>query len=383
MRAGIYRFVVLAAAVLCAGLVDDAGAERRDRPRPPAAVCGDAACAGAESCTSCPDDCGPCAEGRSFGFAAAGDHGAHPTTARVLQLAAATGEFFLSLGDLSYGVLEPERAWCDWVKQQMGAHPFVVVSGNHEAKDHDAGLIDAFVADDCLPNPLPGVNGVYAKEYHFDYPRDQPLARFIVISPMMEFANGGLFDYREGIRRLWLTTAIDDARTRGIPWVIVAMHGNCITMGKKTCEIGPEVFNLLIDRKVDLILQGHDHSYQRSRQLAHREGCAAVEPDGFRAACVADAGADGIYRKGAGSVVIINGMGGRDLYPVSRQDAEAPYFAAFLDRPVHGLVHITVARNRLDGRFVRAAGGQFTDSFAIVDAPLADGAGLSRPDAPP
>ena len=55
-------------------------------------------------------------------------------------------------------------------------------------------------------------------------------------------------------------------------------------------------------KEVDLVLQGHDHNYQRSKQLT----CAT--PDVYVAACVADDGADNAYGKGSGSVVEIAGV---------------------------------------------------------------------------
>ena len=57
----------------------------------------------------------------------------------------------------------------------------------------------------------------------------------------------------------------------------MGMHKVCLTMGIKSCEIGASLLNVLIDRKVDLIIQGHDHSYQRSKQLALGPNCTAVK----------------------------------------------------------------------------------------------------------
>jgi hypothetical protein len=297
--------------------------------------------------------------GTPFRFSAAGDLGATAATDAVLALIPASGDFFLALGDLSYGHLEPETAWCDYVEQQVGAgYPFAVVAGNH---DEDG--IDAFIAADCLPNRLPGVVGDYGKEYWFDYPPQAPLARLIMISPDIDFPEGEP-DFSAGSAHYqWTADAIDGAREAGLAWVVVAMHVNCITIGVKDCETGADLLNLLVDRRVDLILQGHDHNYQRSLQLALSERCQAMVPGFYDQRCVADR-AERSYRRGAGSVIVINGTGGMDLYPVAPADAEESYFVGY-DATTHGLTQVDVGRTRLTVRFLPAIGGSYVDWFTI------------------
>ena len=81
------------------------------------------------------------------------------------------------------------------------------------------------------------------------------------------------------------------------------LHIDCITAGEKVCEVGRDLFNMLVDKRVDLILQGHEHGYERSKQLATGPGCPAI-PLGAPApaACIAGDGSGGTYTKGAGSV---------------------------------------------------------------------------------
>ena len=81
----------------------------------------------------------------SFSFTASGDFAATPDTDAELELIAKMhGSFHLALGDLSYGRIQPESAWSDYVKEKVGADfPFVLISGNHES-DGLNGLIDNF-----------------------------------------------------------------------------------------------------------------------------------------------------------------------------------------------------------------------------------------------
>ncbi len=162
-------------------------------------------------------------------------------------------------------------------------------------------------------------------------------------------------------------SAIDNARAARIPWVIVGMALDCITAGLKRCEIGADLMNLLVSKKVDLILQAHEHGYERSKQLAVGPRCPAV-PVGSYSACVVHDGSSDRYGKGAGPVIVIAGTAGVPLRPMNRRDPEAPYFVKLMGSnlaPTRGFVKYTVSATRLHAQFVRSAGGGFTDAFTI------------------
>ncbi|MGH7424973.1 MAG: DUF7594 domain-containing protein, partial [Candidatus Methylomirabilales bacterium] len=185
------------------------------------------------------------------------------------------------------------------------------------------------------------------------------------------YPGGDPYEYVKGNAHYsWMAGAVDGARAAGIPWVIVGMHRNCITMGVKPCDIGPDLQNLLIQKKVDLILQAHEHSYQRSKQLALGRSCPEVLPGDFDPGCVADDGAGGLYEKGAGSVIVISGSAGRRLYPLDRSDPEAGYFARWMgsnSEPRRGFVRFEVSAEKIEARFVPSTPGTFADSFTIRD----------------
>src|SRR5712692_8290877 len=205
----------------------------------------------------------------SFSFTAGWDIGGNSSSSKTLDLIAQSGSnFHLAIGDLSYSEITPESGWCSYVQSHVGStFPFELLSGNHEdGGEFQDGLIDNFVQ--CLPDRL-GAVGTYGKEYYFDYPASSPIARFIMISPNLTFTNGGAYTYAAGTTHYnWVANTIDNARPAGIKWVIVGMHKVCISMGLAPCDIGNDLLNLLVSKKVDLILQAHDHDYQRSKQLA-------------------------------------------------------------------------------------------------------------------
>lgn len=298
---------------------------------------------------------------------AAGDYSTSTAAAGVIsRVGQLKPDLHLALGDLSYGATGAEQSWCDFVTSRTGAgFPFQLVSGNHESNGLN-GNINDFAA--CLPNQLPGAVGTYARQYYVDVPQQNPLARFVFVSPGIPFADG-TWDYSVGSPRYnWTAAAIDGARSASIPWVVVSMHTPCISIGVYDCVAGPDITNLLLSKKVDLVLNGHEHHYQRSKQLSVAAGCTGLQPGVYNSSCVRDG--DNSLAKGAGSVFTTVGTGGVDLRDVNTADPETPYFAAYSGlniNPSHGLLDMKFTATTLDAGFV-ATDGAFTDAFSVASA---------------
>ena len=303
----------------------------------------------------------------TFTFAAAGDLAANGGVASYADLDQSGVSFFLAMGDLDYGQTPTDEAWCEYVKQHLPTlgpeFPFELLVGSHEDQNGQDGYILNHAA--CLPDRL-GVNGMYGVQYYFDYPASSPLIRVIMTPPDMHVENVFYNYTADSPYYAWLSSTIDGARAAGIPWVAVGMHDVCITTGIKTCQIGSDLMNLLVSKRVDLVLQAHDHNYQRSKQLRFKTGvCTAVPVGSFDPACVVDSGADGIYAKGAGPIFVISGNFGHCCYAVNPADPEAGYFARF-DSTSRGFTKYTVGPGHIAAQFVNST-GSFTDSFSIVN----------------
>lgn len=310
-------------------------------------------------------------------FTAAGDFGTTSNTFSVLNaIGASDPDLHLALGDLSYSTTMTEEAWCDLVTTRVGAgFPFELIAGNHES-DGDNGSINNFSA--CLPNQLPGAVGTYGRQYYVDVPAVDPLVRYVMISPALEFTEG-FWSYPAGSARYnWTSAAIDGARTAGIPWVVVGMHKPCLSLGIYSCEPGADLLNLLLTKKVDVVLSGHEHAYQRTHQLRNGGACPTLTPGTFTAACVADS--DTSMAKGAGTVFATVGTGGTPLRDVNAADSEIGYFATssgLNSNPTWGVLDFVATPTSLTASFDRAAGGTFTDAFSITTG----GAGNDPPTA--
>jgi PKD repeat protein len=298
-------------------------------------------------------------------FAAAGDFGVTSNTSGVLTgIAAQQPDLALALGDLSYGTTGAEQAWCDFVTARVGAgFPFELLAGNHESNGIN-GNINDFAA--CLPNQVPGLVGTYGRQWYVDVPRVDPLVRFVMISPDLTFPDGTTWSYAAGTPRYnWTASAIDGARSNGIPWVVVGAHKPCLSLGAYSCDFGTDLQQLMLTKRVDLVLHGHEHLYQRTDQLGIRTGCASVTPGAFDGDCIADG--DNDMNQGAGTVFATVGNGGRPLRDANTSDAEVGYFAAHSAlnvTPSHGFLDVRATADELAARFV-ATSGTFADSFTI------------------
>ena len=302
-----------------------------------------------------------------FIFTSAGDYGANRNTKLVLEsIAEKNPDLHIMLGDLSYNQIMPEKAWCDFVLELLPHTPKLLLAGNHES-DGPNGLIENFAS--CIPNPFPEAIGDYAKEFYFDYPKDKPLSRFILISPDLTFSNGETYSYARGSTHFeWLEKAIREAHLRGIPWVIVGMHKVCMNLENKTCEVSEDLMNKLFDEKVDVIIQGHAHIYARSHAIScvkeenNKESKKKSERD-----CVKKSFGNS-YKKGSGTIIVISGTGGAPLRNINEKSPGAAYFSSFYGanrEPAYGFSIFNVTKNRLTASFINAATGDTIDRFLI------------------
>ncbi len=320
----------------------------------------------------------------NFTFVAAGDWGFTPAAqANWSSIHNSGANFVLALGDLSYGQTSDQN-WCNSFKSSL--NDVELITGNHDSGESSGDDI-ARMVQSCpftlgrqgvtiIPGSKPGF--AYGYEYAFDYPAGNPIARFIMIAPGITFASSQAgfsetWSYKVGdAHYTWVGNTIDDARAKGIRWVIVASHKPCLTDGSNhACEAGTDIMNLLIAKKVDLWLSGHNHDYERSAQLAFSEACPSslfdLTLNSFNAACVASPGPT--YLEGLGTVVMVQGTGGESQGMLGNPCCSPQYFTA-ADASSFGYTRWTVTPSSITGQFVPTS-GPFTDSFSIAVPPQA------------
>ena len=248
--------------------------------------------------------------------------------------------------------------------------PFELLVGNHEADGGPDGRIRRHAA--CLPDRL-DAGGKYARQYAFPSPGPNPLARFIMIAPRLR-VDGHTYRYGPGTAdRQWLVRQIDSARAAGTVGgrrdaLPVPVH----RLGPPRLRVGPRGAQPAAPqgRRRDAV--GHNHVYERSKQLALSADCPSIPPGEYDADCVADSGADGSYAAGAGTVQVTSGrFGGRPM-TLDHQDPDEPYFAA-TDAGTTGFTAFTVT-GRPARRALRRLHRDLPDSFVIGADRLEPGA---------
>src|SRR5205823_8037318 len=284
----------------------------------------------------------------TFSFGAAGDYSFSADAQAVMTRMGASGlDFNIALGDFMYGDTT-EQTWCNYFESKMGDGRALLISGNHDEGGSD-GNIDVF-RQYCNFGIAATPIGDYGKEYYFDYPASGPLARFILSGCGLTLGNTSWACAPGDVHYNFLANAIDDARAKGIPWIITGMHKNCISNGVKDCAIGEALQDLLLWKRVDLVLQGHDHDYQRSNRLT----CA--DDNLFHPECIAPAGA-------WGQVIAIVGTGGKGHDAVGGT-LDQSYFNIWNDS-TFGFLKVDVSATALDAHFI-PVNGTFTDAFQIT-----------------
>jgi hypothetical protein len=358
-----------------------------------------------------------------FGNITSGSHGYS-----VLQKIASSRpypNFTIALGDFAYNYSSP----ANWCGNFTRIYPNVVlITGNHDTKNYNSNAFtykdhSTGIPSDTLTNETgmgfldttsssgsgyisacgvpPGINWVgssvnqtgatclsgtlltpscYAREYYFDYPGFNPIMRFIMISAGILGSWVGTMGYAAHTcpdtplsHYCWLSARIDDAHNAGL-WVAVVTHKNCITAGvpSQYCASTFAPFNLTMTKGVDLWLDGHDHTYQRSFQLAppcsisNNVASCTVPPNPGN-------GQSPPYLRGSGTVINIVGTGGVGNDGLCTSCSSRGMFASLCGSsgPVslgcsndYGFSNFTITTNQISAQYVSAT-GSFTDRYVI------------------
>jgi len=144
-----------------------------------------------------------------------------------------------------------------------------------------------------------------------------------------------------------LATARQDPN---IKWIVAFYHKPIYTSPTNHDPDEAGIKNIVVplfDKyHVDLVLQAHNHNYQRSYPL--------------KADMVTETRPDSVYQSPKGSIYMVVGTGGQDFYPL---DGQAPYIQNQFTA-IPGFLKVDVSDTSLKGTFF-ANDGTIKDTFAI------------------
>lgn len=226
-----------------------------------------------------------------------------------------TPAFHAIVGDTSYANGD-QAVWDEWFRgiQKMAATmPWMPCIGNHEIEL--AGGIGGFDVAGALTGVSDswGPNGYDAYLHRFALPTNGDASwegawyrfrygsvEFISIDNndvnVEVTANIG---YSDGRQKAFVENALQAAHTDpGVDFIVVLMHQAAYSTGLHGNDQGVRDtwFTMFSDYGVDLVLQGHDHHYERSHLMDHDEVVLAAD--------------DGTYRSDRGTMYVVCGNGG-------------------------------------------------------------------------
>ena len=268
-------------------------------------------------------------------IAAAGDWGCSSQAQRTVQnILQKTPEVILALGDLSYK--STPNCWFDLISPIEGITK--VVMGNH---DEDEG------------NP-PSLASAYRQKFGLDtsyYSFNYRNIHFLMMNSEIAF---GLNSPQYSFVNHDLEVASHDA---AIKWIVVSFHTPMYTSpSKHSPNISfREIYHPLFDKYgVDLVLQAHNHNYQRSYPLSFN-GLKSSNP-------VLASSEKNDYPDTAGQIYAEVGTAGRSLYSLNgKASFNVDQFEGygFLD------LEISQDGDLMTGRFYSADDNSIRDQFTI------------------
>jgi hypothetical protein len=293
----------------------------------------------------------------NFNFAAVGDWGCKSqTTDTVNNILHKNPELILGLGDYDYYGINAD-CWLERV--QPINDKMKIAIGNHEVEMESK--LTQYIEHFNLTNQY----------YSFDYQN----VHFIVMSDYVSWEIGSE-QYR---------FVQNDLADPNIDWIMVTHHENAYTSTRNYIvqdndnydfEPWKETYHPLFEQyNVDLVLQGHHHSYQRSYPIKYNSDTSSNP-------IITDRNTN-TYTNPEGQIFLTVGTGGAGLFPLDGN--KAPYLITAQNEE-HGFLNVDVTNNNnngtttLVGTFYSNNGGEMTDQFTIAKSAAGD---LPLPSPPP
>ena len=270
-----------------------------------------------------------------FNFGAAGDWGCtSDATSTVMNMVEKGIELNLGLGDYSYKPIA--KCWLDIIKPIFNKTK--ISMGNHD------------VGPEPLLQKYMSVFNLTKQYYYFDVQN----VHFLALSTELQ---------NESDKLDQLNFVINDLKKASsnpaIDWIVVYFHRQAYTSSSLNVPntIMRDTYHPLFDKyNVDIVLQAHNHNYQRSYPLNYNQ----VEP--FNPIKVSNE-TNNYYSDLSGPIFVTVGTGGVQLYPLTDK---ADYIVNQTSSS-YGFLNVDVINNgtKLSAKFL-SNNGTVEDQFTIV-----------------
>src|SRR6476620_925910 len=272
----------------------------------------------------------------TLNIAAAGDWGCSSQAQSTLDnIVQKTPEVVLALGDLSYK--DTPDCWLKLISPIKSITKFSM--GNHE---EDEG------SPSSLPTSYLDKFGLGTSYYSFNYRN----IHFLMFNSEIAFnSNSPQYSFAKND----LAIASADA---AIKWIIVGFHTPVYTSPSKHAPNVPfrDTYHPLFDKyDVDLVLQAHNHNYQRSYPMTFNNAKSSKP--------LISSSQKNEYKDPAGEIYLIVGTAGKSLYSLNDQ-------ASFnVDQfEEYGFLNLEISNDGklMKGKFYSDKDGSIKDQFTIT-----------------
>lgn len=282
-------------------------------------------------------------------FAAAGDWSCNGITKRTVNyIQNKNPDLVLALGDFSYQ--KGTRCWFNIISPLFNKTKIVIGEHDFDANNittNDTRLMD-YVNRFNLSNPY----------YSFNYGN----LHFLAMSSIIPFSNQTV-QYRllrdESNQHDFISNDLYTAsQNKSINWIVVYLYKPMYTSPSlhPAQESVRNMYHPLFDYYgVDLVLQGHNHNYQRSYPLRFNQTNSSTP-------IITDRN-NSVYTNPNGTIFMIVGTAGADQYKLL---GKSPYMVTQFQR--YGFVNFNTADNgtKLIGTFYDSLDGKAKDNFTII-----------------
>ncbi len=297
---------------------------------------------------------------------------------------------YLMLGDNAYPNGQDsdfQQGFFNYFEQSITKHTVLWPAlGNHEyANDSSLRQTHSISYFDIFSLPMQGECGGVASNTEMYYSLNIGNVHFVNLDSYgLEEVGGnyyGIADTEGSPQIHWLE---QDLKANTLPWVIVSFHHAPYCMGTHNSDTESDLaairehVNPILERyNVDLVLNGHDHTYQRSDFIHHHYGMettfdssihivqnTSALNDGTALSCPIIKNSIPPLPSDSGLLYVVIGSGS-DYVPAPQTSwpHEAMYYSNYND---HGSLLLTIKENKLSGEWISTDTNQVVkDRFTI------------------
>jgi len=283
-------------------------------------------------------------------------------------------DLWVWMGDNAY-CCGTEQDYQNYIFNVYGPHlrslPFYATPGNHDYADQNQKFDSPYFSVFSFPQQgqAGGVPSGSKMYYSYNYGN----VHFVSLDSFgLEDGKWILYDPTSPQVR-WLER---DLTANKQPWTVIYFHHPPYTKTARDSDIEEalrlirENLTPILERyNVDLVMNGHSHTYERSYRIRDHRGLSATFDPAQHLAETTNARYDGspnscpILTKGKGTVYVVNGSGGA-LGGAYSKNPNHPAMATTF-KTIGGSMVIDVNDNRMDAQFI-AADGSIQDRFTIM-----------------